>query len=165
MKIMKVLFILLCTTVFSSSFAQNNEIYTIKLDIQHSRRIPHNHVSIDLERYGDDIHVHVKSIPKDTVSLEWKSTSRDYLFELTFAEFEKVVSAVKKINCTDIVNGLDVCGFDGITCQIEIGGIGNSITYKVWSPEYQTKERSLQSFLDACILILETSKLGAEKIL
>jgi len=165
MKIIKVIFVLLSITAFSSAFGQHNDIYTVKLNFHHSLRIPDNYVSVYFDRYGDSIHVSVKSIPKDTVSLKWKQTRRDYSFELTLTEFEKVVAAVKKINCSDIANDLGSGGLDGTVCKIEIGGIGNGITYKVWSPDYDTKERSLQSFLDACKLILLTAKLDPKKIL
>ncbi len=165
MKMIKIIFALLIIAVLSPLFGQNNEIYSVKFNFHHSKRIPDNYVSVDFQRYGDSIHVSVKSIPMDSVSLKWKATKREYSFELTLTEFEKVVAAVKKINCTDIAKGLGFSGFDGTVCEIEIGGIGSGITYKVWSPDYGTKERSLQSFLDACTLILVTAKLDPKSIL
>jgi hypothetical protein len=165
MNTIKILFILFLITIFGSSYGQNTEIYTIKFNFHHSRRIPDNYVSVNLERYGDSIHVSVKSIPMDTVSLKWKETKQEYSFGLALTEFEKVVSSVKMINCMDIANGLGFIGFDGTVCEIEIGGIGTSITFKVWSPDYETKERNLQPFLEACKLILVTGKLDPKKIL
>lgn len=165
MKTIKNIFALLILATFSSSFVQDHEIYSVKFSFHHSRRIPNNYVSVNFERYGDSIHVSVKAIPMDTVSLKWKETKQEYSFDLSLTEFEKVVASVKNINCTDITDGLGFSGFDGTVCKIEIGGLGSGIIYKVWSPDYQTKKRNLQAFLDACKLILTTAKLDPKMIL
>lgn len=165
MKIFKLIFSILLLISSIQSFGQNADIYTVKFKFHHSRRIPDNYVSVSFERYGDSIHVFAESIPKDTISLKWKETKRKYSFEISMVDFQKVVTAVTKINCTDIASGLSFSGHDGTTCGIEIGGLGNGITYRVWTPNYNTQQRNLQPFLDACKVILLTAKLDPEKIL
>jgi hypothetical protein len=165
MKIYKMFLKLLFFTAFIPLFGQKNDIYSVKFNFFHSKRIPDNHVSVEFERSGDKIQVSIKSIPKDSVSLEWKKSKRKNSFELSLIEFNKVVAAIKKINCSDIVNNLGNSGFDGTDCEIVMGGLRSSISYNVWSPNYDTKERNLQSFLEACKLILLTAKLDPNKIL
>lgn len=165
MKIVKAIFTIVAIIVTNQSFGQKNDIYNVKFKFHHSRRMQDHDVSVYFQRLGDNIQVYVKSMPKDTLSVKWKETKREYSFELNMTEFEKVVAAVKKINCSDITNGLGYSGFDGTTCEIEIGVGGSGITYKVWSPDYETNERNLRSFLDACKLILVTAKLDPQAIL
>lgn len=55
-------------------------------------------------------------------------------------------------------------GNDGKTCEIEFGNYSTAIMYSVWKPDYNAKERHLQSFLDACTLILQIAKLDPDKI-
>ncbi len=90
---------------------------------------------------------------------------KNYSLELNLIEFEKLVTSIKNINCTQIINNLEFDGVDGTDCKIEIGGTSNSITYKIWSPDYYTKERNLSAFLDACNLILLAAKLNPKEIL
>lgn len=159
------LLITLLTSLTVETFGQDNGIYHVKFDFYHSRRIPNHHVSVDFQRYGDSISVHIVSEPMKNQGEKWKKTKIDSTFELKKTEFDKIVIAVKKISCSDIANGLDFTGFDGTTCEISYGGISTEISYKVWSPDYDTEKRNLEDYIVACNLILMTVKLDPKEIL
>src|SRR6478735_8448261 len=81
---------------------QDQKIYHVKFDFRHSLRIPNHSVSVEFQRFGDSISVHVKSEPMDKMSEKWKKTKLNYSFELAKTEFDQIVIAVRNINCTDI---------------------------------------------------------------
>lgn len=161
---MKLFFALFFLTILGTASAQKSEIFNVKFILEHSRRISNNHVSVDFRHFGDSIRAYVKCIPMDTSSPKWKETILDTSFQITVIEFENIIASVRKINCNDIINGAGYCGKDGYYCEIEMG-ICNSISYKVWSPEYNTKERNLQAYLNAAKLIIIAAKLDPNKIL
>ena len=156
--------IILLTSFTIETLGQDHGIYHIKLDFHHSRRISNNHVSVDFQRYGDSISVHVISEPMKNYDEKWNKTKINSTFELKKNVFDQLVVAVKKINCSDIVAGLDYSGFDGTICEISYGGISAEISYKVWTPEYETKERNLGYYMEVCKLILLTVKLEPKEI-
>lgn len=155
--------VLLTAAVYAQ--AQHSDVYDIKFTFQHSMRIPDNLVTVSIERRGNDVTVFVRSIPMEGKDTQWVKTKKEYSFPISLSTFDSIAAAVKAINCSDILNDIGTSGMDGTTCEIKIGGIENGITYKVWTPNYHTKERHLQPFLNACKLILTTGKLDADKIL
>ena len=159
------LLIMLFTGLTSETYGQDHGIYQVKFDFYHSLRIPNHHVSVELQRYGDSIAVHVKSKPMKDQESKWDNTKVDTTFELTKSEFDKIVAVVAKINCSDIVSGLDFTGHDGTSCEITYGSYAAGISYKVWSPDYDTKKRNLEEYLEACKLILVTANLDPKEIL
>jgi hypothetical protein len=158
------LLIIMLTSFTIESFGQNHGIYYVKFDFYHSLRIPNYHVSVDFQRYGDSISVRIISEPMKNQDEKWNKTKIDSTFELEKSEFDKVVEAVQKINCANIADGLDYSGLDGTTCEISYGGISTGISYKVWTPDYDTKKRNLEDYMDACKLILMTVKLDYKEI-
>lgn len=141
--------------------AQQNDIYFVKFEFNHSLRIDNYHVLVELQRRGNDITVHVVTEPMEG----YDGTKRNYQFELSKAEFDEVCAGVKQIDCKDIVNDLGTLGLDGTICEIEYGSYATAISYKVWSPDLDTRKRNLTPFLNACKLILETGKLKPKEIL
>ena len=158
------LLLMLLTSLTIETYGQDHGIYYVKFDFYHSRRIPNNHVSVEFQRFGDSISVHLISEPMNNQSEEWNETKQDSTFELEKYEFDKIVEVVQKINCTDIAAGLDFTGLDGTTCKISYGGISTGISYKVWTPDYDTKKRNLEDYMSACKLILVTVKIEPKEI-
>ncbi len=161
----KILLLLILLTSYTvETFGQDHGIYYVKFDFYHSRRIPNHHVSVNFQRYGDSISVHVISKPMSNQSDKWNRTKIDSTFVLDKTEFDKIVQAVQKINCADIAAGLDFTGLDGTVCEISYGGISTGISYTVWTPNYDTKKRNLEDYMEACKFILVTVKLDPKEI-
>lgn len=158
------LLLILLTSYALETFGQDHGIYNVKFNFSHSRRIPNHHVSADFQRYGDSISVHVISEPMSNQSDKWNKTKVDSTFVLDKTEFDKIVKAVQKINCVDITAGLDFTGRDGTVCEIFYGGISTGISYTVWAPDYDTKKRNLEDYMEACKFILVTVKLDPKEI-
>ena len=159
------LLIIVLTSFTVETFGQDHGIYHVKFDFYHSRRIPNHHVSVDFQRYGDSISVHIISEPMGNQGEQWNKTKIDSTFELKKSEFDKVVETVQKINCSNIAAGLDYYGLDGTTCEISFGGISTEISYRVWTPDSDTKKRNIDDFMEACKMILMTVKLDPKEIL
>ena len=158
------LFIFL-TSLTISTYGQDHGIYHVKLDYYHSIRIPNHHVSVEFQRFGDSISVHVVSEPMDDQDSKWNETKIDSNYKLNKSEFDKIVEAVKQVNCSDIASRLDFTGLDGSTCKLSFGGISSEISYKVWTPNYDTEKRNLSEFVNACKLILRIVNLDPEEII
>ena len=156
--------LILLTSFTVETYGQDHGIYHVKLDFYHSRRIPNHHVSVNFQRYGDSISVHIKSEPMSNQSDKWNKTKIDSTFEINKTEFDKIVKVVQKINCANIADGLDFTGLDGTTCEISYGGISTGISYTVWTPNYDTKKRNLEDYMEACKFILVTVKLDPKEI-
>lgn len=56
-------------------------------------------------------------------------------------------------------------GIDGSQCSIEYGADVCSLTYKFWSPDYDTTQRGLTKFLRLCKIINEIGGLNPDDIL
>lgn len=147
------------------SFGQEQDIHQIEFKFQHSLRIPHNSVLIKMARLSDGTTVNVTSNPMNIESERWIETKLDDSFELPNSEFDEVVEAIQSIEYTDIKSNQDYVGKDGTTCEILFENNGTITSYKIWSPNYNTKERNLKAYLDACKLILKKAKLKPKKIL
>ena len=158
------LFIFL-TSLTISTYGQDHNIYHVKFDYYHSKRIPNQHVSVEFQRFGDDISVHVVSEPMQGQDSKWDKTKIDSTYKLDKSEFDKIVQAVKQVNCSDIASSLDFTGLGGSTCKLSFGGISTEISYKVWSPDFDTEKRSLSEFMNACKLILRIANLDPEEII
>jgi hypothetical protein len=159
------LLLMLFTGLTANTYGQEHGVYQVKFEFYHSLRIPNHHVSVEFQRYGESISVHVKSEPMKDQDSKWNDTKLDTTFELTKSDFDKIVEVVAKINCSDIVSGLDFTGLDGTTCEITYGSYAAGVSYKVWSPDYDTKKRNLEEYLEACKLILVTANLDPKEIL
>jgi len=146
-------------------FAQEkNPIYDIEFHFGHSRRIPYAKVDIKIVRRGDHYKLFLKSSPRDS-SGQWNYSKKDTSFVISKEKFDELVKEVESISCTDIVKDAGTMGFDGNSCEIMFGSYGSSITYKIWSPEADTRKRNLNHFLNACNLILKTAGLKPDDIL
>jgi hypothetical protein len=114
---------------------------------------------------GDSAEVSVKSNPLDSTSTKWKSTKINESYSISETEFNEIVDAVQRISCDQIKSNLGYFGNDGTICKITFGNYFSEISYKIWTPNHETKERDLQNFLTACEVVLETGNLNPIKIL
>jgi hypothetical protein len=163
MKRIIILLIIGCLLNGTSLIAQ--DYYEINFSFTHSRRIPYNYVNINIIKRQDIITIKVKSIPLDTISLKWKYSIIDTTFMLSKHELDILIQSLNKIKSSDIISKLDFIGFDGTSYAIEFGSFDNTVKYKVWSPDYNTIERNLQSFLETCKFFITTAKLNLNDII
>ena len=93
--------------------------------------------------------------------------TRAYSFNISESDFEKVVASIRQINCTDVFNRIIAGdgGTDGTSCAISFGNYQSTMSYKIWSPTYNAKERNLTDYVAACKVILTTAKLNPKEIL
>lgn len=142
-----------------TSFGQD-EIYNISFHYTHSLRIPNHYIDIEVSRRGNELKLHVNT--KAVIeSKEWSRENIDTTFIITKEQFTSLTAAVRKISCTNIAKeiGTFSTGEDGNTCEITYGSFQNSITYKIWSPDYETSDRGLADFYNCCLLIAKTARL------
>ena len=78
-----------------------------------------------------------------------------------FNELSNRTSDLNNIN----LNKALINGKDGTECIIEFGTYGSTVSYKFWSPNYDTEERELTYFLDFCKVLIEIGGLQPKDIL
>jgi hypothetical protein len=78
-------------------------------------------------------------------------------------KFYKILDLLKSIPPSDIYSEYTL-GCDGTDIIIEFGHFQNYVSYKVWTPDYKTKERKLEAFLNACKMIIEIVNLNPDNI-
>lgn len=141
------------------------KIDEIEFSYINSRRIPFSEVKIKIAKMPNNnsaiVFVQSRSASNDP---QWdyskieKSTIIDMV---TFKKFANAASSLDKIN----IEKAYVEGKDGSTWQIQFGSKGKNKSYNFWSPNYNTKERELTTFVNLSEQIIETSKLKKEEIL
>jgi hypothetical protein len=151
-------------TNLSLTYTQSG-IDEISLRFNHSMRIPHNEVTIQIVERQDAVTIKVKSEPLLTTEKKWEHTRIDTMFKISIEVFKLLEQAVLLIDGNNVVKGLDFTGMDGTTCEIKFGNYANAVTYQVWAVNYDTQKRKLESFLEACKLILKAGKLDPKEIL
>jgi hypothetical protein len=151
-------------TNLSLSYSQNG-IKEISLTFHHSKRIPHNDVKIQIEERLNVVTVKVKSEPLKSDDKKWELTRIDTTFRITIEVFKQLGQAVLLIDGNNIAKGLNFRGKDGTICEIKFGNYFNAVIYQVWAVNYDTQKRKLESFLEACKLILKAGKLDPKEIL
>lgn len=159
---MRILFCIFLLGAGFLSFSQNT-IYDIDFYFSHSRRIPNANVEIKIERRGNEVKLSVKSTPAQD-DAKWAKFKVDTSFAISMDKFNSLINSVKSISCENIVKEVGSSGLDGTTCEIKFGDYGSSISYEIWSPDYDTKKRNLTDFLNACTLIVETAGLNPKEI-
>ncbi|MEX6689710.1 hypothetical protein QTN47_19550 [Danxiaibacter flavus] len=146
------------------SFAQSLSTTQLKFTFIHYLRIPDHYVTVVFKKEKDSVNVHAQSLPMAKAEAKWAATKKDYSFNISKAEYDQVILSIQKISAWAIIGGADFTGYDGTSWQIEFGNSDNAVKYSVWSADYQTEARQLQSFVNACILIIQTAKLDPKEI-
>jgi hypothetical protein len=135
----------------------------VEFELYHSLRIPNQHVKIDIDRSNDSIvSMHVISNPAEN-STKWAKTKIDTIYILDLKIFREILIAILKITKIDVTKAITI-GLDGTSCTLAFGSLYNDISFTFWSPDYDTKERDLTYFVEACDLIIKTAKLKPKDI-
>jgi len=95
---------------------------------------------------------------------KWKYSKIDtsfYIGKNKFIELSKKTFELNKIN----LNKAIVIGKDGTECSIEFGDYMNTISYKFYTPNSNTENRTLTQFLNFCKILIKTGGLKPEEIL
>jgi hypothetical protein len=121
----------------------------VELDFRHSQRIPDHHVKIRIEPMSKNhMLLELRSEPMDgNTNPKYKLVTKSLYISTN--EYMKIIRLFNQISASglnDISLGAGIVG-DGTRCSLECGTSTNSIVYKVWTPEVQTKERKLEQFV------------------
>jgi len=157
-KMVSFLALTLCSYVF---VAQSNYLQ-INLEIKNSKK-KNQHVRFSL--YQDSLfYLATKTNPavdlKDPQT--WLERDADTIIKINKSDFEKVVGMLTNLSPSKILNGMNPTnpsiGNDGSIVTLNVGIGANKISYSIWSPTNNTKERNLEQFLSICKEILSLSK-------
>jgi hypothetical protein len=164
---MKRILLILCVSALglSSISAQTDadKFTPIFLEFNHSLRIPNGLVQIQIYNRPNGVELRAYSQPlKDTQ--EWAHTRVQRTLSISKEVFQKWYQQAQTFNQIDLEQAM-IMGKDGATCSIEFGGFGGTVTYKFWSPNYDTKPRGLTSFLSLFEEILTAAGFDPKEIL
>ena len=141
----------------------DKNITLLEFHFEHSLRIPDYMIDIVINKRKDSINLHLTSTPMKGHP-EWEYTKRDTSFRIADSVFNQLLNSVREISSKDLEYALDE-GDDGESCEIRYGNYQNWISYLVWTPGYNSKERKTKDFLEACRQIIKAAKLDPNKIL
>lgn len=148
-----ILLVLLSMGMLASCSGKQQKIEFISLTIEHSKRISDATVVVELTRNGDGASVHLISKPMEQSS-EWIHTQRDTTFSLGEQQYSALCKVLANLQHCDFSKA-SVHGKDGVECCLEYGEVNKPVTYKFWSPDYDTESRGLTEYLSACRLLLK----------
>jgi len=154
------IFLLLNTSL---SFGQTfSKINTIKLDVEHSNKIPYNKTQIELKTLiTEEVKVSVKSTP--LVKKErWKYSEIDTVFSLEKEKYIKLVDSISNLNHQKLINQVGGFSIDGYKCKLQFGGVSNYISYSIPSPSSSLQLREYYNF---CSYIIELVGLNPIEIM
>ena len=140
-----------------------NQINFVNFEFTHSMRIPNHKVSIRIIKRINETEVIVHSDPMNN-DPKWLKTKINKRFKIKANVYNKLSKNLLILNKINFVKA--ACnGKDGTTCSIEIGKLGASKTYTIWSPDYDTQNRELVEYLKLCKQIISIGKLDPKDIL
>jgi hypothetical protein len=140
-----------------------DKITQISFHLEHSLRIPNYKVDIEMSKRFNGVFLHVSSSPMPGHS-GWDNTRIDTTYKINEVVFDKVLSSIRLISPKDLQSA-GVSGDDGTSCEIRFGDYQNYISYVIWTPNYNTKERKTEDFLNACKQFIVAAHLDPKKIL
>jgi len=156
--------ILIWTAINGICFGQQviEKVDYIAFRFDHSRRIPFNHVTIEIIKRQTEIIVKTHSVPMNN-DKNWEASKIDKSFNIDSKVFGELINEVLTLNKTDLNKAL-IGGLDGTECAIEFGTFGSTVTYKFWSPDYDTEKRGLKDFMKLCNKLIEVGGLNPNEI-
>lgn len=155
--------ILVFLSVACTAQKSNDKIDYIAFDFRHSLRIPNHTVSVEIITRQNEVIVKVKSYPMKDAE-QWKNTIVDTSFTIDKDKFIELTNKAVDLKGIDLKKAA-ISGEDGTECSIEFGSFGNTITYKFWSPDYETNKRGLFKFVDLCKELIKVGGLNPKEIL
>lgn len=166
-RLLTILIILLTLNSVKAQLSYKN-IELISLSFTHSRRIPYNYVSVTLTHSpaNGQYFAKVESKPMNN-DPNWAYSKMDTTCTIDSTRFTALAEKVILLLKMDLSKALEpgLLGNDGTYCSISFGTFTGSIVFGFWSPDYNTKQRGLDFFLDLCRQILYIGRLDPEKIL
>jgi len=160
MKLLKILLLLLFVFVCSSCFAQY-ELLQINLEIQ-TLKEENNHIRFSLyQEHPDTFFLGIKRNPalnfKDYTT--WLKRDADTIIIISKDNFNKIAELSLRLSNLSIISGMCKTDYilinnDNVAVNFEISEPYSKISYNIWNPNYNTKERNLDTFVDICKKIL-----------
>lgn len=135
----------------------------ITLDFLHSLRIPNHHVSVEIRNQGGELLVHTISNTRGKDSI-FNHTKIDTLFSISFEPFLKTVVLIEILDTVAVQQNIEVDGLDGNACTVSFGNAEKSTSYSIWSPDFDTDDRNLRTYLNLCYQILMVGGLEPDEI-
>lgn len=163
-EIKKIVFLFILVLISQASFAQYNYMQ-INLEIQTSKK-ENNNIRICL--YQEDsvsffLGIRKKSILNPNDCKTWLKRDVDTIIKISKEDFNSVIEKVMGLSSFEVLKGMNqlnpIIGNDGCSVILEIVVTMDKISYSIWSPSYNTKERNLELFLAICKDILLLSKM------
>lgn len=137
----------------------------IHFNFQHSMRIPYQEVNISISPKVETASVRVQCDPMHYDGKKWTPAPIDTNYIIDIAVYEAISQTIETINFPTIAKSFNTLGHDGNTCTIEYGSWQNTLKLSIWSPEFDTENRGLSTFLEACESILKVANLDPKEIL
>lgn len=146
------------SAVFSTIFAgcspvkmKEPEIFVIELIIVRSFHAPIN-ISI-VGRKGES----TADLRAEIGGGDWGAVERVIELDIAKENFLELYERVFALNFDEVfASDWEYGGIDGSTWELR-AGLGGSISLRLWSPTYETKERGLSEFVSICESLLTLS--------
>ena len=163
-RVKSIITITVAVLISYSSYGQIH-IDEISLEFTHSLRIPNHEVKIDVIHVldADTVVIRVQSNPMKN-DPNWIHTKIDTSYLITKEEFKTLKDLAYSISVEDIKKAMTGVGTDGTLCRLGYGDFQNKIIYQVWTPDYNTKERGLEKYMEACEMMLKMAGFKPRKI-
>ena len=161
MKLLILLVIFILTAYSSYGQIRTDEI---NLKFTHWLRIPNHEIIIDviyvIDR--DTVLMHVQSNPMNDEP-SWLHTKVDTTYRINKQQFKTLKETVQSISLEDMKKAMLGSGTDGTLCELGFGDRQNKVTFQVWTPDYDIKERGLEKYMEACEMMLKMAKFKPKK--
>jgi hypothetical protein len=137
----------------------------VTLTFQHSRRIPHNYVSVEmLEKEDNKIEVHTVSKKLNEEKKRTHSVQLDTVFLFRHDHYESICHNIEQLDIKVLREIEKEDGLDGTMCTLSFGYEDEVQTFNIWSPNDSTNQRGLFLFKLCCEQILRAGGLKPEEI-
>jgi len=147
---------------FQASFAQYNYLQ-INLEIETPKKKNH-HTRFSL--YQDSLfYIGIKnnSIIYNDKPETWLKRDFDTIINIRKEDFNKIAEMSMSLSSFTILKGINpsnpIIGNDGIVANLELVVTMDKISYSIWNPSSNTKERNLEPFLAICKEIILLAKM------
>jgi hypothetical protein len=119
------------------------EFREIKIEYQHSLRIPYNQIDIEFCAPNNEYQIIVKTAQMEgRVGYEYSNTENKIRIEKEY--FDAIYNKFLSLNFAEIiVSNENAVGLDGTVIRTTIGSYLNDIVLTVWSPDYDSEKRKL----------------------
>ena len=109
-----------------------------------------------------------KSILNSKDCKTWLKRDPDTIIKISREDFNSVAEKVMGLSSFEVLKDMNqsnpIIGNDGTGVILEMVVTMDKISYSIWSPSYNTKERNLEPFLAICKDILLLAKMKYEDI-